>query len=234
LVSMTPTYANATVQVYEIGGSDWSVTPAGAFDGHADFSPDSQQILVASGVGYTDTKDLYTLDLDGGNRTLLATAPVSVRNPRWSPNADRIAFSDIQMSTPFPSSSIYTYDVGTQEFTILVSTSGSLMDHVSWSPVKLQDHYMLAYDYRMDYPVASLHDLWIVNADTGESQLLYGDYIDEVHPSFSPDGMLVAFSSQNESMTGTDLFAYGMVSQEVTQLTFDGDLNDQPSWCSGS
>ena len=132
LITMMP---QSTVQVYQLGGSNWNVSPSGSFDLQADFSPDSKHILVASGPSTDDTKDLVTMDLDGSNRTVLATSPVNILNPRWSSDGKRIAFTTQTYSQPFPNASIYLYDLGTMQFMELVTTHGTLMDHVSWSPV---------------------------------------------------------------------------------------------------
>ena len=91
----------------------------------------------------------------------------------------------------------------------------------------LKGHYMLAYDSAMAYPVAKMHDLWILNPDTGDNQMLWDGGGDETHPSFSSEGAFVVYSSSDWS-SSTDLYIYGLLSGVATQLTFDSDGNDSP------
>jgi Tol biopolymer transport system component len=229
LISFSPGPASSVIRVYEIGGSDWTASPLDVFDGQADFDPDGEHILVASGPQFMETKSLVSMKYDGSERTIIATGPVSISHPRWSPDRKKIVFSSMVNATPIQST-LWLYDAELAQFSQFMN-GPYMLEHPSWSPVKLQDHYMIVYDSTQNDPWGFMKDIYIANPDTGENQMLVDNGGFETHPSFSPDGKAIVFSG--DSLTGTQLYAYGLVSQETTPLTFDEGLNESPSWCWG-
>ncbi len=227
LLTSCPTPMASYVGVYEIGGSSWSITPSETYDGHADFHPDGEHILIASGTQYADVKELYSTEYDGSDRTLIATAPHTIRNPRWSPDGTRIAMTlKIEVSDP-PNSELWIYDVDTRTFTEIMS-AGGVDENPSWSPVKVDGAYLIVYASSRDHHPDYETDIYVVNPDTEEILCHFdmGGY--ERHPSFSPDGLSFVFQTPGEN--SEELWIYSWKTAELTQLTDDDTYDGSPSW----
>jgi hypothetical protein len=226
----SPYYSN--ILVHEIGGSTWIASPGDIYDGSADFHPDGEHILVAAGPQAGETTELYTMKYDGTERTLLATAPGCVRNPKWSPDGTRIVMSLGVPSSDPPHSSLYMYTVSTGIFEEIVPAPG-LDENPSWSPVQIGGHYLIAFDstrwdiYQYD------HHIFILNPDvpTTVDEIDAGDGKSLLHPTWSPDGNYLIFDMSDGS--DEELYMYSFGTGEMTQVTDDDSYDGGASWCWG-
>jgi len=230
LLTFTPTPFNSHIEVYDIGGGSNSILPPdNTYYGHADFHPDGDHIVVASGTDYDNTTDLVTFNYDGSEWTKLATASGKITFPRWSPDGTRIAMI-ISETTPLYTSGLWIYDLGTQEFTMLVSGE-SYFACPSWNPAQPGGQDWIAYQSSKADPMGFWSDLFEINPDTLEDKLLYSTYMDERHPSYSPDGNYVMFAT--DGMMGSDLYIYAKAQNEAFQITYDDTYDDSPCWSWG-
>jgi len=223
----TPYYGN--VRVYEFGGSDWSIT-TDEVDDYADFHPDGLHILTASGDEWGNTPDLYVMEYDGSNRTLLTTASESIMNPKYSPDGDRIAMTLGMTYGDPPSSELWIYDIDGDTWTEILPANGT-DNNPSWSPVKPWGHDLLIFDSsRNNYPDYD-SDIFIINPDTQEILFVMDTGESEQHPSFSPDGLSFVFSMIDDDTGDTELYVCEWQNGgAITAITDDETYDNTPSW----
>jgi Tol biopolymer transport system component len=228
LLTFCPTPTASGVDVYEIGGGSWGISPAAVYDGTADFHPDGEHILIASGTQFTDTPNLYSVKYDGSERTLVATADDTVRNPRWSPDGKRIVMTQgLDFSDP-PNSSLWIYDVDSDQFFEIMSAPG-VDENPCWSPVKVGGQDLIVFASNRDHYPDYETDIYVANPDTEEIVYRFDMGLVELHPSFSPDGLSFVFSAPTPN--GEELFVFSWQTEELLQLTDDTSHDGSPSWC---
>lgn len=232
LLTFCPTPFASRVIVFDIAsGTSWSATPAGFYDGTADFHPDGEHILAASGTQFDNIKQLVSMKYDGSDRIIIDSAPGNIRNPKWSPDGNRIAMTLFNNSTT--ESSLWIYDTKAGIFTELVPAEG-LDEHPSWSPVKLNGHYLIAFDSNRYTFSDEVFDIYIVNPDTSEIVDIIVMSQPLRHPSFSPDGLSIVLSGPDWwGGSSTELYVYSFPTFEWFQLTMDDTYDGSPSWCWG-
>lgn len=71
-------------------------------------------------------------------------------------------------------------------------------------------------------------DIWIAPAEGGPAVRVTTDPADEQWPTWSPDGLKIAFSSDKNSTR--DIFVLDLVSKELSQLTHHSADDDCPAW----
>jgi Tol biopolymer transport system component len=224
----TPEYSN--VVMYEFGGDSWTIE-TDEVDDFADFHPDGVHILTASGTEWGNTMDLYEMEYDGANRTLLATAPDTIQNPMWCPDANRIAMI-LGYNYTGPDSSLWIYDVNTCVFTEIMAAPGAEQTP-NWSPVTVNGAYLLAFSSNRDNYPDPLFDLYIVNPDTEEVKLHLSADVSLLHPTFSPDGLSIMFSAELES-DDSELIIYPWYTDgDFVYITDDDDYDTEPHWSWG-
>jgi Tol biopolymer transport system component len=232
LITIGPTPMYSSVEVFELGTTNsWIATPSGSYDGTANFAPDGIHIIAASGTQYGDTKDLVSMEYDGSNRTLIATAPRSVECPAWSPDGTRIAMTiaDEDPSNPM-AKSLWLYDSPSDQFSEL-SPSPAIDANPSWSPVKEYGFYWIAFDStRMD---PNNPNTWIFEINPDYPEGITWLVPQAHHPSFSPDGLSLVYSYNPEPAPFDSELGIYILCSEITQLTDDDTYDESPSWSWG-
>jgi len=228
LLTFCPTPYASGVDVYEIGGGSWGISPAAVYDGTADFHPDGEHILIASGTQFDNTPDLYSVTYDGSERTLIATADDTVRDPRWSPDGRRIVMTQgLEFSDP-PNSELWIYDVDSGQFFEIMSAPG-VDENPCWSPVQVGGQDLIVFASSRDHHPGYETDIYVVSPDTEEIIYHFDMGLQEQHPSFSPDGLSFVFSAPTPD--GEELFVFSWQTEELIQLTDDNTYDGSPSWC---
>ena len=136
--------------------------------------------------------EIYVMDVDGGNQRRLTNNRLHDGSPSWSPDGKRIVF----VSNREGNGEIYVMDAdggNQQNLTNNLSSDSS----PSWSP----DGKRIAFDSDRDGRFN--WEIYVMDADGGNLQRLTNNpdddgHPDDRHPSWSPDGAHIVFSTRRE------------------------------------
>jgi serine/threonine protein kinase len=149
-------------------------------------SPDGQRIVCYIFEPKSRTQNLWVYDLTRGSRTRLTSGLSSDINPVWSPDGKRVAYTKLKGET-FILQARPASGVGTEE-TLLESSVPTVT--ADWS----RDGRFIALE-RLGRP-STQGDIWILPLE-GEKKpfsFLQTAFL-EGNPRFSPDGRLLAYTS---------------------------------------
>lgn len=184
----------------------------GGVNSSATFSPDGKQIAFAS--SFDGNVDIYVMSVDGGGLRRLTTARGIDTQPAWAPNGRQIAFTSTRSGSP----QIYLMDVDGTDVRRL-SFSGEFHDEPAWS----HDGTRIVCTTRVE----GKFQLTTIDTITGNENILAGPGNNE-SPCFSPDGSMLAFSSDR---TGEPQIFITDADGVPHQLTTEGK-NHSPTWVS--
>jgi TolB protein len=94
-----------------------------------------------------------------------------------------------------------------------------------WQPVISPDGRYLAYISKGE----DSYEIFILDLETGQERQLTQNDIDEVYPSWSPDGERIAYmAAQDEN--NWDIFTIEVATGQVFRVTRDPAVDANPSW----
>lgn len=182
----------------------------GGVNSSPSFSPDGSHVAFASSVD--GNVDIYVIPTSGGTPQRLTNARAIDTQPAFSPNGRQIAFTSTRSGSP----QIYLMDADGSNLRRLTFT-GEFHDEAAWAPdglriactSKHQGHFQIA-----TVDVVSGDETAIPAPGNNES------------PEFSPDGSMLAFSSDR---TGSPQVYVTDSQGRPRQLTAQGS-NYSPAW----
>lgn len=174
------------------------------------FSPDGRLVVFAAGDG--GFTNLYLLNLTSGETWRLTTTRAIDTQPAFSPNGRQIVFTSTRAGTP----QLYLMDAEGTNLRRL-TFEDSFADEASWAPDGVRIAYTTKVDDRFQIAVLDLR--------TGQRTVIPGPGNNE-SPCFSPDGTLLAFSSDR---TGRKQIYITDAQGHAVALTSQGN-NLQPAW----
>ena len=183
-------------------GQKRPVVTEGSFNASPTLSPDGKELAFARGTPDGNI-DIYVTSIDGGNlRRLTSTRGIDT-SPAWSPIGRQIAFTSDRSGT----------------------RSGRYNDGAAWSP----DGKRIAYAQRAGI---ERFDIVVVDIITGEARQLTTAPGSHETPTFSPDGLKIAFAGKYGSGNGaTQIYVMNDDGSDPQRLTSEGS-NFSPSWSS--
>jgi Tol biopolymer transport system component len=234
-------------------------TAAGVRNGDAVWSPDTTTIVFDSnrpsvGPNINSGNDIWIMKADGtglSGLTEIGTVPIgSARNPDWSPDSRKLAFTDTCCGLS-SESDVAVMNADGSGFVLLTSVPvfaapgvGSFVPH--WSPngSKLIFVSQLAVDNTPALNLNTTANIWVMNADgSGQAALskVTVKNADCSEPVWSPDGSRLAFVSAR-ALDGSDatdpnntsniwlMNADGSGLTPMTRLTAAGAASTAPVW----
>jgi len=147
--------------------------------------PEGRELAVAMKDPQTGMGDIWIIELDRDMATRFTTGPGDDYVPRWSPDGRRIAFSSARDAPPF----MHVKSVTGDDEKVLLPSRGTLQAPNDWSP----DGRNIIYS---DRDPSTGWDLWVLPLDGEPDPVPFlRTPFNEWTASFSPDGALVAYAS---------------------------------------
>jgi len=147
--------------------------------------PEGRQLAVALADPQSGRGDIWIIELDRDVPTRFTTGIGDDMVALWSPDGRRIAFSSARNAPPF----MHVKDVTGGDEKVLLPSRGTLQAPNDWSP----DGRNIIYS---DRDPSTGWDLWILPLDGERDPVPFlRTPFDELTASFSPDGNLVAYAS---------------------------------------
>ncbi len=186
----------------------------GGVNSSASFSPDGKRIAFAS--SNDGNTDIFVVTVEGGTPQRLTSARGIDTQPAWAPNGRQIAFTSTRSGSP----QIYLMDADGSNVRRL-TFDGGFHDEATWA----NDGTRLACTTK----VGDRFQIATIDTITGEQGVIPGPGNNE-SPCFSPDGSMLAFSSDR---TGSPQIFVTDADGVPHQLTSEGK-NYSPTWTSAS
>ncbi len=152
----------------------------------------SQHILPVDPIGVNNWA-IHTISADGGDDVRVTAANVNACHPSYSPDGNRIAYSD--------GFEIYTINASGEEGKVQITRN----DRWDYDPSYSPDGERIAYagfGGLMSFP--SRGDIYTNDAGGGDEVQVTEDNTDDSTPSYSPDGTKIAYTGRD----GTDYEIY--------------------------
>lgn len=178
-------------------------------------SPNGDLVLFTS--ARSGAERLYLMNADGTNQRILYDGPGTQKQGSWSPDGTKIAYLQLQDDRQF----LATMHVDGSNATTLVDV-GNGWTTPSWSPDGTRIMYHAPGTFGAD-------DVWVIDAQGGEPDLVIGSAREEWHPAWSPDGTEVVFTSRRDG-PDFDIYIADLNGGAWRRVT-DNAVNDfTPSW----
>jgi Tol biopolymer transport system component len=251
------------------GTNQVTVTPTLSFQFGPTWSPDGTRIALTRqvpGSAISEQFDIVVVNTNGSGEANITNSDFDEIEPAWSPDGATIAFAGVRFEQIVNPSTGDTSTAAQWEI-VTVNPDGSGEQIVSagdpgsvraqsleedrapaWAP----DSSALVFMSQSVDPCCTPWQLWRVNRNgTGAVVLSDNPDVNDLWPSYSPDGTLIVFSSTRDSTSGdTDLYtmpASGLApagagagalavtteaaapTGSVTRLTTSGGARD-PAW----
>jgi WD40-like Beta Propeller Repeat len=163
--------------------------------------------------------DIYTIDQWSNGPATNITNQNYSRFSAWSPNGNRIAFSQ--------SDKIYTADPDGSQKVLTLDWAGTAVWDLDWAP---DSDRLVAELWTCDTEECH-QDIYTMNLDGSDlTNITVGNGFDDRHPAWSPDGTKIAFDSVRNGESGIyTMNPDGSGEAQLTQSS-TGNFDINPDW----
>lgn len=175
-------------------------------------------------IAFDEEEDIFTVNIDGSNRTNLTNHPAMDFAPAWSPDGSRILFISSRGSGYWTTHTLNAIDGS--DVRVLQSSSFSDDSSPDWSPNG--DKIVLVVIHEDYFPA-----LYTANADGTNRQIFDGIPFSGAQrnkPKWSPDGTKIVFDKYTFASMDSEIYMKNVNGSGLTQLTNTNGNNYQPSW----
>jgi len=197
-------------------------------------SPDGRDVLYTRAdadwkVGRR-VSHIWRAAVGGGEAMQLTSGTDGEEGPRWSPDGKQIAFVSARDGASDQTTDLYVVTLDALQVTRLTNESVDTdVREPSWAPGGKQIAYSTAFDSGDDNILTS--DVFVINIDDRQISRLTdgpGTAVQDLAPSWSPDGKQLAFISIRGG--NSDIFTMNADGTGVTRLTTSAALDISPAW----
>jgi hypothetical protein len=173
---------------------------------------------IAYESAVTGNDEIFVMNPDGSTQTNVSNSSDPDRDPAWSPNGAKIAFSRTGAVSPEAHANVWVMNAdGSGQLNLTPGSNngqGNTGTEPAWSP----DGTKIAY--------IDNANVWVMNADgTGKTRLTLDANQAETSPAWSPDGTKIAFVQLN------DIWVMDTAGANETQLTATASAAERfPDW----
>lgn len=186
------------------------------------WSPDGMQIAFSRFDG--SDNDIWIADADGSNPTQVTNDPAEDTEPAWSPDGNSIAFTSDRSGNE----DVWVMPVAGGAATRVTNNPGSDRE-ASWSP----DGTMIAFASDRGSGDDIYTTAWPVQAGgpagVGGVNRLTNDPAADNLPAWSPDGTMVAFTSERDA-GDREIYVMTSAGANQTRMTISASFDWQPDW----
>ena len=199
--------------------SSWSYLVSEDDADSPSWSPDGSKIAFTS---YRDgNRELYVMDIDGGNATRLTDTAAVEFDPTWSPDGTRIAF--VTRRDENPEIYVMNSDGSTQT---RLTNNGAADTLPAWSPDGSQ--ILFSSDRDGDF------EIYIMDAGGTKVRQLTFNSVFDGNTSWSQDGTQILFNSRRDGTEdveeASEIYVMNSDGTEVRRLTTNQDIDASPRW----
>ena len=178
-------------------------------------SPDGREVLFTS--RRSGNFRLYVMNLDGSDQRVLSSGPGAQMQGSWSPDAQRIAY--VQRDAGGKRYAVMRADGSAPRVLTEAPRSWPIP---SWSA---DGRWIMVH---ANGPFGS-DDIWRIDVESGEAELVLGSEAAERHPVSSPDGSQLLFISRRDG-ADFEIYVAPLAGGSWIQLTENEEDDYNPSW----
>jgi dipeptidyl aminopeptidase/acylaminoacyl peptidase len=173
---------------------------------------------IAYESAVTGNDEIFAMGPDGSAQTNVSNSPDPDRDPAWSPDGTKIAFSRIGAASPDAHANVWVMDADGSNQVNLTPGSNDNQGNTGTEPAWSPDGAKIAY--------VDNSNVWVMNSNgTGKVRLTVDAGQVETSPAWSPDGAKIAFFQQS------DIWVMDAVGGNEVQLTSTaGAAERYPDW----
>ena len=210
-------------------------------DASPSWSPDGRKIVFSR-----NSADVWVVNVDGtGKRNLTKTPDRQERDPAYSPDGARIAYTVSPVSSG--GTQVYVMNANGKRqtnltpedsFTFECPDGGTYGHNVesrypSWSPSGRRIAFTGAGGCTAGGSLTGGLNIWTMNPDgSGKRQLTNDENTIDEQPAYSPDGTKIVFVSDRDSMASSlkEIYTMNADGSGIRRLTTNGATDEHPDW----